>query len=172
MEINQLLFKLTHLKNRLLICSQSLWYTSEAEFNLQQSVCNLQLYWNNSLKDIFQEYNHLIQKRYLTEYSTVNASVSFFNMKIFKSGIMYHKSNMTQIPFSLTITWNENKTNSDKNPKKYNYVIPVQVQKSAVNVLKSVLYCSIPFLAVLLFGNSLLSKETNFSQVWESLPIF
>ena len=79
---------------------------------------------------------------------------------------------MTQIPFSLTITWNENKTNSDKNPKKYNYVIPVQVQKSAVNVLKSVLYCSIPFLAVLLFGNSLLSKETNFSQVWESLPIF
>ena len=34
------------------MCSQSLWKT---ESNLQQSVCNLQLYWNNSRKDIFSE---------------------------------------------------------------------------------------------------------------------
>ena len=36
--------------------SQSLWKLSEMEPNLQQSFYNLQLYWNNSLKDIFQEF--------------------------------------------------------------------------------------------------------------------
>ena len=45
------------------------------------------------------------------------------------------------------------------------------VPKTVVNVFKTVLYCSILFFTVLVFGNSVLSKDTNFGHTLESLPI-